>query len=162
MGDDTGSPPTWSAVTIDFDELSNEEVVNAQYADQVSFSLPAGQELRVGTGGSFGNSAPNYVCTAQVGGSLNCEEDITLSFLRPARGVRISGVGVDASGVFAQARVFDQDELLGVEEAIGDGDSNAPDVLDLSGYTGVTRVELVDVDDPGGVAWDDLVFELRD
>ncbi len=159
---DTEPPPTWSAVTINFEDLGNAEVVSNQYADNAVFSSDSGYEVRTDSYDMFGNSEPRYVCTVTIGGDLTCTESITVDFTRPVRELTIDAVGDTDTGTIAKVRVLAEGTLLGTVNVEGNGDDSDTQTTDLTACEGVTSIEIVDVTDAHGLAWEDLVFEQQD
>ncbi|MCB9791389.1 MAG: hypothetical protein H6741_01565 [Alphaproteobacteria bacterium] len=150
-------PEVWTSAWISFDNVSG--AVTTQYDELATFSSEEGHQLITTTAGGFAVSEPNFVCTATGGTSLNCDRDIYVDFTHPVRSVRIWAVGCNTDGVIARARLLDGDTLLGEEDLIGDGDDADPELIDLSAYSGVTRLEIVEVSDAYGLGFDDLSFE---
>ncbi|MEN0064573.1 MAG: hypothetical protein AAGA48_20660 [Myxococcota bacterium] len=155
---------TWSAVSIDFDDLEGFRPVVGDVYPEASFTSESGFDVRAITVGQ-GNSDPHYACTTRTGStSPSCEEAFFVDFTRPIRGLRFFATGTNRTGPVATVQLFADSASLGTESIEGWGTQSSPEVseVDLSGYTGVTRLEIVDVDDPAGLGWDDFTFEQQD
>jgi hypothetical protein len=144
-------------VTIHFDNLPNGTVVTSHYP-QAAFSSMAGQEVTTfGTSIAYGQSPPNFICTRLVGGSFNCAEPIFIDFSSPVQQLKFHALGTDTNGISFEVQVFHGAGAATIPVA-GNTVTSTPVVVDLSAYADVSRIEIVNVVDPGGVAFDDFTF----
>jgi hypothetical protein len=145
-------------IVLDFDALATGVVVNTQYP-AATFSAPTGYEnwtvaLNAGT------SQPNVICTGTSGGAIDCTHDTYVDFRCPVASLTLRAVGVDDSGTVASVNVFVDGVLADTVSIEGKGDPTTPVPVNLTAYPDVTRIELVNVTDTGGIAWDDFQFCL--
>ena len=145
------------ADVIDFDALAEGEVVTTQYPG-VTFSSGAGLDVLVtAQAGAFGTSLPNFICTGA--GSISCTGDVYVDFASAVSGLTFLAVGDDASGDIGDVRAFAGALLLGTIDIFGDGNAfGSPYLVDLSAFSGVTRIEIAGITDPFGLGYDDFTF----
>jgi hypothetical protein len=143
-------------IVIDFDALASGVVVTNQYAD-ATFSAPAGfANWTVALNG--GTSQPNVIRTGPAGGGTDGLHDTYVDFRVPMASLSFAAVGVDGVGPVATVNVF-EDGVLNSSVAIdGAGDPATPVRVDLTAFHAVTRIELVAINDAGGIGWDDFLF----
>ena len=152
------SAPLSAQVTvIDFDGLQDRDIVTTQFAG-VTFSSAAGFVNYVTTQPAFNGSKPNFLCTGPVNAPITCRADTYIDFATAVSGVRFNALGIDDAGLVAQVHVFDGTGLLGTVDVIGASQRLEPLAVDLSGFSGVRRVELVNILDGAGIGWDDFQF----
>ena len=106
-----------SAVIIDFDELSDNELISNQFPE-VSFSSVAGQEIRASDNPAF-DTPPNIICTFDVGGAINCEHPVFIDFTDPVNDLVFEARAVNLLGVQATAFAYDANGLLTSLDIIG-------------------------------------------
>jgi len=98
--------------------------------------------------------------TGPDGGGGDGLEETYVDFQNPVASLSFSAVAVDAIGPVASVNVF-QGGVLTTSVAIdGVGDPATPVRVDLTAFGDVTRIELVAINDAGGIAWDDFQFCL--
>jgi len=140
-------------VTINFDELGDPTDVAAQYSPAVTFSTMAGQLLQSRAfGGSCRTSEPNVLV---AGPSGVFDAPVYLEFSAPVSGLRFRIGCVQSSGVIARVRLVRSGQPEVVQDVMGMGDVFE---LDLSAHTGVTRLEIFEIADAAGLAYDDFRF----
>ena len=146
------------AVPINFDNLSAGTVITTQYSGVV-FSSVAGRENVAHSFVCGGSSPPNILCTRVTNGSLNCTQPTFLAFATPVSGLHFRGVGIDNSvgSIVARANVYAGSTLLGSRNVIAAG-SSVGVVIDCSAFSGVTRLEIVNIVDGGGIGWDNFTY----
>jgi hypothetical protein len=145
---------------IDFDSLSAGDVVTNQFP-QATFSSIAGQENRVDNTFDFGPlSAPNYICTADVGGGLNCVNPTIVDFTNPVNNLTFLALGDNSVGTQATVDVFENGTYSATVPVVVDGDFATIHTVDLSGFSNVTRIEIENITDGGGLAWDRFEFDV--
>jgi len=147
-----------AANVINFDNLGNGVVVTNQYSG-VTFSSSSGSVvLTTAQAASFGTSTPNFICSG-VGFSINCSDPVFLDFTAPVSGLSFLAVGDNDKGVIGTASVFAGASLLGSVDIIGDGAPfDAPILVDLTGFSGITRLEITTTD-LAGLGYDDFTFK---
>ena len=145
-------------VTIDFDSLPVATTVTNQFPEAVFSSSPGNQNT---TRADFelGTSLP-YICTETTTGVLNCTADTYVDFTTPVSNLTFMQGGDNATGVIAQVRVFAGGVLAGTVPIMGDGIFASPCLVDLTAFDNVTRIEIFNITDPGGLAWDDFSFDV--
>jgi len=149
-----------SAVVIDFSALSPGTAATNQYPT-ATFSSIAGEENRVLNDFNFGaNSTPNYICTATVGGELDCSSPVYVDFTSPVSGLTFYALGDDALGTPASVDVYSGANLLGTVPIIVDGNFNTVQLVNLTAYSSVTRIEISANTDINGLAYDTFSFDV--
>ncbi len=145
---------------IDFDALAVGDVVTNQFPE-ATFSSIVGQENVVRADFNFGPlSFPNYICTKNVGGPLNCKKPTIVDFTLPVNDLTFLAMGDDFVGVQATVDVFENAVFSATVDITVDGIFNTVDVVDLSGFTNVTRIEIGNITDGSGLAWDRFTFNV--
>lgn len=147
--------PTFAAL-ITFEGLADGTVITNQFPG-VTFSASAGYQNLVSTQPGIGFGA-NFICTAPIGGSINCTQETILDFAAPVSGLRFWQVGDNASGVVAQVDVFENSVFSSTVDILGFNDFNTPNLVDLTSFTDVTRIRIHGITDPGGLGWDNFEF----
>lgn len=143
-------------VTINFDSLGSGVTVTNQFPE-ATFSSNAGFRV-VTSAQNIGNSPPNFICTAAVGGSIDCTHDVFVDFTSAVNGLSFKAIGDDAVGTVAVVDVFDIGGLLGTVNVVADSVFFTPTLVDLAAFSNVTRIAIRNVTDPGGLGWDDFSF----
>lgn len=146
------------AVTIDFDNVAAGTVITNQYPDAI-FSSNAGQENRA-EAQNLGSSLPNFLCTFTIGGGINCVNDTYVDFINPVNGLSFLSIGADDTGHNADVNVFVNNAFAATVQVVGDGTPLAPDLVDLTAFNNVTRIEIVGITDSNGLGWDDFRFNV--
>ena len=149
-------PAAANAAVINFDDLGDGVEVTNQYAD-VIFSSTAGSHILT-TAQNLGSSLPNFICTAALGSSINCTGSVFVDFANGVSGLTFLAVGDNDSGVTGSVSVFSDGSLLGIVDIITDGNPNATDLVDLSAFIHVTRIEISGITDAAGLGYDDFTF----
>lgn len=145
------------AALITFEGLANGTVITNQFPG-VTFSANAGFENEVSTQPGIGFGA-NFLCTAPIGGSINCTQETVLDFAAPVNSLQFWQVGDDASGVVARVDVFENFAFSSTVNILGFNDFNTPNLVDLTTFTDVTRIRIHSITDPGGLGWDNFEFD---
>lgn len=143
------------ATTITFEDLPVGTVVTNQFQGVV-FSTVPGQELRV-VAQPF-DLLDNFLCTADIGGPVNCEHDVRLAFSTPVNGLSFYAVGDDGTGPVAAVDVFTGGQLAGTVDILGDGEPLEPSLVDLSAFENVTSILIHSVTDSMGLGYDEFTF----
>jgi len=147
-----------SADTIDFDALPNGTIVTTQYPG-VTFSSSAGHDVvTTAQSATYHTTEPNFICSG-VGAGITCVDPVYLDFSTAVSGLSFLAVGDDTSGIIGTASVFAGATLLGSVDIVGDGVvSGTPMMIDLSAFSGITRLEITTTD-PAGLGYDDFTFK---
>jgi hypothetical protein len=150
-------PAAAQAVVIDFDDLGNGVVVTNQYAG-VTFSSDPGAQILT-TAQSLGSSLPNFICSG-IGGSINCVNSVFVDFATGVSGLSFLQVGDNTFGDVGDVRVFSGAALLGTVDIFADNQFSVANLVDLSAFSNITRIEIVNISDPGGLGFDDFTFTV--
>lgn len=154
----TGKVARAQSVHIDFDNLANCEVITTQYPE-ATFSTEPGFE-NVATAQNYGSSLPNFLCTSGPSCALTCVNEVYLAFTSPVSNLTFLAIGDNDIGVTAKVDVFVNGAFAATVDVVTDGDLNHPDLVNLSAFSNVTRIEIHDITDLGGLGWDDFIFDL--
>ncbi len=139
---------------IDFDDLSHNTVVTSQYPI-ATFSAETGYEnIAIAFSGP---SEPMILCTRVINGGLGCDADTYIDFAAAVNDLTLQAVAVDDPGVVCRVVVYENGIQTAVVDIIGPMMPWGP--IDLSGFSDVTRIEIIDINDQGGIGWDDFSFE---
>ncbi len=164
-----GSATVAHATVINFDNLAGGVLVTNQYAG-VTFSSDPGEGMY--TAGGTPVSYPNFLCTAPIGGEIDCINNVYIDFAVPVSGLSIWAIEANEYGAVATFSFYNGATLLGTQNLIGL--AAAPNTygygnqfIDLSAFSNVTRLEIrgpggsgpIDSSYGGnGIGWDDLSF----
>lgn len=149
----TGARATW----INFDDLAGGAVVTNQYASAI-FSSNAGQENRT-EAQNLGSSLPNFICTFNIGGGINCVNDTYVDFTSPVMNLTFLAIGANDVGHNADVDVYVNNVFSSTVQIVGNGTPATPDFVDLSAFNNVTRIEIRNIVDVAGLGWDDFRFD---
>ena len=144
------------ATCISFDTLPPGTVVTDQFPE-ATFSSIAGQENV--TVASDYPPPPFFICTHDVGGGLNCINPTFVDFTSPVENLTLLGIGINDVGVVATIRVFEGNVLTGAVSVVGVGKPFVPVPIDLTGFSTVTRIEIIEIFDVVGIGWGDFCFD---
>jgi hypothetical protein len=147
-----------SAVVIDFDLLANGAVVTNQFPE-ATFSSTAGFVNRI-TAQSLGSSLPNFICTGPAAGGIDCAHETIVDFTNAVGNLTFLEVGDNDAGVNALVDVFVNGVFTATVGAVGDGNPNLPNLVDLSAFNNITRVRIHSISDLAGLGWDDFTFTV--
>lgn len=140
-------------VTIDFESFSTGDIVGT--IGNVTFSAAGGAQV-YDLGGPFASSGTKTV--GPSGSAFN--GDLFLQFASPVTDVSFfSGAG-DRNGKQANINIFTNGVLTSTTDLTGDGDPTTPDFQDLTAFSSVTRVEIVNVTDSAGLVYDDFSYDV--
>jgi hypothetical protein len=148
--------PTGPPITFDEFVVVGSSPVTNWYPGIVTFTSSPGEEVTA-LADDLGSSLPNFICSAPVGGVADCTHDVYADFAGPVSGLTFLQVGDNASGDIGDVRVFAGGTLLGTVDIIGDNDFSVANLVDLTAFSGVTRIEISNTD-PGGLGFDDFNF----
>jgi hypothetical protein len=145
-------------VTITFDDLAGSTQVTTQYPG-VTFSAPAPDVIRVFAYAQYCRTSVQMEACA--GTANNCTKTFVMDFTGPVDNLRFRLGCTNSSAVIARAAVF-QGTTMTTVDVNGTGVDTTPKDVDLSGYPGLTRVELAPVAgvDAEGYGVDDITFDM--
>lgn len=143
---------------INFDNLSADIAVTNQYPEATFSSSPGNTNWT--SAQNLGSSLPNFICTGPISGGIDCAQPTYIDFTDPVDSLTFLGVGINDTGTVAQVRVFVNGNLASTVNVIGQGNGDVPVTVDLSFFQHVTRIEIVNITDGGGIGWDDFSFEI--
>ena len=144
------SPP--QSRTIDFDDLASGVAVNTQYAG-LAFSTSNGQLLQTGPFGSLCETSPGNTLQAGAPGVFNAP--VTVDFSKPISNLKFRIGCIQSGGTIVKARLMMNGQAP-VEVPVTP--TGYAMWVDLSAYKQVTKLELYDVADEAGLAYDDFTF----
>lgn len=147
------------AVVIDFDTLPSGAAVTNQFPD-ATFSSDPGYENRTASDFDIATSLPNYLCTAQVAGPLDCTRPTIVDFAAPVGALSFRAGGDDDAGIGARVDVYEDGVLAGTVDVVTDGDGATSHLVDLGAFSSVTRIEIRSITDSAGLAFDDFSFDV--
>lgn len=107
-------------------------------------------------GGLYAQSGVNTIAPNRAGGSFN--GDLYVDFAEAVSDLSFWSGGDDTFGTQATINVYVGGLLDSSLALVGDGNVNTVDLQDLSAFTGVTRIEIVNVVDPAGLVYDDFGY----
>lgn len=142
-------------VVINFDNLPSGTTVTNQYPE-ATFSAGSGGN----TAFSFGSahSAPNIICTP------SCIVDTYVDFTNPVKNLTFWAIEANAAGHTADFNVFVNGSFAATVPFISSGGAPHNEFVDLSAFTNVTRLEIVNIlNNPtteNGIGWDTFSFEV--
>jgi hypothetical protein len=162
------------ATIINFDNLSNLDVVTNQYAGSgVLFSGGGGDVILVTTQPTYNGTKPNLICTGPRLGPADCTQNVILNFTTPVDNLNFDAFGnaTPVGGTFALADVFQNNSATATATniplkvshpfdpncAVGTPDCD-PDHQNLSAYSGITELLIHNNTDPAGTAYDTFSF----
>ena len=157
-----GASASASANTINFDSLSNNDVVTNQFAGQdITFSSAGSEVIRVTAQSSYQSTPPNFICTGPASGGIDCTSTVIFNFATPVNGLQFDAVGNQnpIGTSFAQADIY-QNGILTVPNLnllVSQGNF-LPDHQNLSAYSNVTEVLIHNNTDPAGTGYDTISF----
>jgi hypothetical protein len=167
-GGDSGLPGTGGAepgtggaaanlvqYTINFDERGSYEHISDQYAPTVKFSTDDQPTLLARLFAVDCATSPKIDLVAGLSGVF--DGPLYLDFGAPVFALRftIGCVNRPAGSVIAHLHVVGQGGVDVTQDVLAAGRATA---VDLSAYSGITRVEITAINDPDGVAYDDFSF----
>jgi len=151
-----------NAALIDFESLPAGTVVTNQFPEA-----------------TFSGSAPNVVFSqgrplGQFICGTGCITDTYIDFTSPVSNLTFWAIQIDATGKVAEFNVYVNNALAATIDLIGPGTNQGgggpggpqDEFIDLSGYVGVTRLEIVNIlndpDGENGIGWDQFSFDVGD
>jgi hypothetical protein len=150
--------PLAPGAPIGFDDLVTGTDVAGQYV-HAAFSSDPGCACRASDAAGMAASPPNYLFTYYTCPN-GANASVYVDFDLPVHGLSFKGVGVNNSTKVATLHVVTVEGAHSVD-MVGQGDPTTPVLVDLSQFEHVTRLEIVDVDDPYGMGFDDFAFQVE-
>ncbi|WP_425040204.1 VPLPA-CTERM sorting domain-containing protein [Primorskyibacter sp. S187A] len=147
-----------SASLIDFEDLSDGDVVTNQFAGVTFSSIGSGvNKVTTQPGIGFGN---NFICTAaSAQATIDCAGETILTFDTGVSGLSFFQVGDNNTGIGAQVDVFTGGVFASTVDIQVFDTFNTPDLVDLTAFSNVTSIRIYNVTDPGGLGWDNFSFD---
>ncbi len=147
-------------VLIDFESFGNVgttgPTVDTQFPE-VTFSSEPGFRNIVSTQPGIGFGL-NFLCSAPVGGFIDCAHQTILTFTSPVANLRFFGVGDSFPGVQALVDVFVGGSFAATVGVLTDGQFSTQSLVDLSAFADVTSIRIHTITDLGGLGWDNFSF----
>lgn len=106
----------------------------------------------------FPSTIEQLICSGPAGSGINCSAPTFIDFISAVTGVSIKGMGINDVGVVAQANLYNGATFLGAVNINGNAEVYNPVFVDFSSYGALTRIELTNITDGGGIGWDDLAY----
>ncbi|MGG7568496.1 VPLPA-CTERM sorting domain-containing protein [Rhodovulum sp. DZ06] len=141
--------------TLTFDSFASGDVVTTEGI--AAFSTETGASLRA-LAIDFGTSAPNVLGAYNAGGGLDGFLPLYVDFSVGVSNLTFSSVGDDDVGAVATINVFTDGVFNAAVALVVDGVYENFQSHDLSAYSNITRLEIVDITDGGGLGYDDFSF----
>lgn len=140
-----------ATVTIDFEAFNDGDLINT--IGNATFTSNSNVEIY--NFSSLANSGVNTI--ARSGG--NFDGDLFVDFSTPVSSLSFFS-GADDNTQQASINVFTDGVFSTTVGLVGDGDSTTTDFQDLTSFVDVTRIEIVDVTDAGGLLYDDFSYTV--
>jgi hypothetical protein len=147
-------------ITINFDNLSDGNVVTNQYAAQDAiFSSSAGNVNYITAQSSYLSTPPNFICTGPINSTISCAADTYVTFATPVSGLTFDGLGINNTQAnVAQVDVYTDGVFNSTVLIPGAGQGFSPENIDLSAFTDVTEIRIYNITDAAGIGWDTFSF----
>jgi hypothetical protein len=150
------------AVVINFDNLGPQVAVTNQYPEATFSSDPGGAAvytIPLAIPGWYKTSSPNFICSGTDSTVPDCVHDIFVNFTNPVNQLKFYSTGAnDAGPAQANVDVWTTKGYAGSAPVPGDGVLFDAQLVDLSGFTNVTKIEIDKIVDPYGLGFDDFSF----
>lgn len=153
------APAAASTVVLDFDSLPAATIVTTQYPGVTFSSSPGFVNTTTAQAATLGTSPPNFICTGSSATNINCVQPTYIDFASRVQQLHFVGTGINSTGPVATVNIFVDFVMAASVSVIGAGNPNVAVPVDLTAYTNVTRIEITNINDPGGIGWDDFTFE---
>jgi hypothetical protein len=141
---------------INFDNLADGTIVTDQYP-QATFSSDSGLYNEV-----FSDWSSHVLGTFPPSpDGANFNHNLYVDFTAPVDDLQFNYGYVNASSVAGEVNVYQNGTLTATVPMLG-GANDSIGTEDLSAYDNVTRIEIVDVTDPAGLAYDNFQFTSGD
>ncbi len=146
------------AVVIDFDSLADGTLVTNQFSE-VTFSGTGALPAYVLGFSAIGNSSPNVMASGDVYGDGS--RDTYLNFTLPVSNLSFLIVGDNSSGRAGLLDVYVNGLFASTLSFMVDGDGGTADLMDLTGFNDITRIEMYSITDIAGIGYDDFSFKVN-
>ncbi|MFN6461375.1 MAG: cadherin-like domain-containing protein [Nostoc sp. DedVER02] len=144
---------------INFDNLAPGTVLTNQFSG-VTFSSDPGNSVTT-LFYPLGPSQPNVIGTANSTGQINGNLNLNVDFAQPVNDLSFFVVGDNTVGTAAKIDVYTTTSSSPITvNLITDGNGFAPDLVDLSSFTNITRISINNVTDPAGIGYDSFQFNF--
>ena len=161
-GGDSEPDYQWEAVLIDFDDHDDSMDVTDRYAEWVTFEVDGREALHSWNYPTYSRSEPMSAYTTTSPGGPGVSVDLTFAFTRPVRALEFWTLGDQVNGPLAVVEIETEDGTVDTVDLRGDGGATSAERCDLTAYEHVTRISIVEMEDPYTVNLDDISFEIRD
>jgi hypothetical protein len=141
---------------INFESFPTGTAVTTQYP-MATFSSQVDRENRIAFDFDFGTG--QYIITAAVGGAVDGVNSTIIDFTSPVNNLSFLALGDNSAGIQAMVDVYENGVFSSAEMIAVDGIFLSPDLVSLSGFANVTKIEIWGITDPGGLAWDQFSFD---
>ena len=145
------------AELIDFEQFNDGDLIGT--VGNATFTSNNNVEVYA-FGGAFAQSGVNTIAPDAGGGSFN--GDLFVDFTSAVNNLSFWSGGDDFNVIQATINVFVNGLFDSAVSLIGDGNAGTTDFHDLSAFSNVTRIEIVNVTDPAGLVYDDFMFDIAD
>jgi len=150
--------PVFPAV-IHFDDLADRDVVTNQYPTAVFSSTP-GNEVAITMQSDYNGTKPNFICANPIG-TLECRQETIVDFTTPVSGLTFQALGIDdIAPDVALVDIFLNGMYHGTAAVAGNAEGYDPRLVDLSAYSGITRIRIHTITDGAGIGWDTFTFNV--
>ena len=140
---------------IDFEAFNDGDLIGT--VGNATFTSNGGVEVYA-FGGLFAQSGVNTIAPDAGGGLFN--GDLFVDFAAGVNNLSFWSGGDDANGMQATINIYVGGIFDTAVGLLGDGNVNTTDFHDLSAFSNVTRIEIVNVTDPAGLVYDDFGFDI--
>ena len=152
-----------TASVINFDNLAAGTIVTNQYPLATFSGDPAfPNQVVASTDASQPNSIGAPTPAADGGDPIGNPYDhpLYIDFTTPVDDLQFLQMRDDAAAgtEIEQVNVFQNGKQTATVPVYSNGQARTPGKVDLSAYSGITRIEIVDVTDPAGLLYDDFRF----
>ncbi len=138
---------------IDFEQFNDGDLIST--VGNATFTSNNNVEVYA-FGGDFAHSGVNTIAPDAGGGLFN--GDLFVDFTAAVNNLSFWSGGDDDNGVQATINVFVGGAFTTAVSLLGDGNFGTTDFHDLSAFSNVTRIEIVNVTDAAGLVYDDFGF----
>ncbi len=156
------TPTTPSAIAgqviINFDEFSSRTTITNQYPPAV-FSTQSPWYVEAHNFAYYGSTFPNYLDRGPYE-FPHGYAPLYIDFTSPVNNLRFWIVGADNNTVIGQISIHQNRTYSTTLNMVGRGNAFTPVLIDpgSAGYNNITRIEIVNINDPNGIGFDDFSF----
>jgi hypothetical protein len=142
---------------INFDDLAVGTAVTTHYP-QATFSADSGNTPTVEPNDGLGTSGNTIGVEPPSPYPQNYNKPLYVDFSGPVYGLSFETLADDDSGTIAQVRVFVNGAYSSTVAITGDANPYGPQLVDLTAFQNVTRIEITNITDAAGLWYDDFKF----